>query len=71
MAADSTTGLHRLFGDLDGDKAYDRASRWMLHERVGGVRGQAKYLAAFDFDADGVIGAADEVAVVRRWNESV
>ena len=71
MATDSTTTLHRLFGDLDGDRNYDRASRWMLHERLGATRGQTRYMAEFDFDGDGVIGASDELAVVRHWGRSV
>ena len=71
MVADSTTALHRLFGDLDGDRTYDRASRWMLHERLGQTRGQMGYQAEFDFDGNGVIDAADELQVVRHWGRSV
>ena len=69
LAADSVTTVTRLFGDLDGDGLYDRSSRWMLHERLGAKRGDAKYLAAFDVDGDGTIGAADELAVVRNWSK--
>ena len=69
LASDSVTTVTRLFGDLDGDGRYDRASRWMLHERVGAKRGDARYLAAFDVDGDGTVGAADELAVVRNWGK--
>ena len=71
MAADATAGFTRLFGDLDGDRAYKRESRWMLHYDLGATVGTPTYDAAFDFNSDGVIDAADEVQVVRRWLKTV
>ncbi|QEL15503.1 hypothetical protein [Limnoglobus roseus] len=71
MAADATAGFTRLFGDLDGDRAYNREARWMLHDALGSTAGTPRYDAAFDFNSDGVIDAADELQVVRRWLKTV
>ncbi len=71
MAADYTFGFTRLYGDLDGDGTYDRASRWTVHISLGLRAGDPGYIAALDVNSDGVIDGVDELAVVRNWGKSV
>jgi ELWxxDGT repeat protein len=71
MAADYTFNFTKLFGDLNGDGTYDRDARWMVHNSIGLHVGDAGYLAALDWNNDGVIDATDELAAVRNWGKSV
>jgi hypothetical protein len=43
----------------------------MVHQALGQKVGQPGYIAALDFNGDGVIDSADELAVVRNWGKSV
>ena len=71
MASNSVTSFTRLFGDLTGSGTYDRDARWMVHQALGQTIGQPGYIAALDFNGNGVIDATDELAVVRNWGKSV
>ena len=71
MAADYTFNFTKLFGDLNGDGVYDRDTRWMVHNSIGLHIGDAGYLVALDWNNDGVIDSADELAAVQNWGKSV
>jgi hypothetical protein len=71
MAGDRTESLHRLFGDLNGDRTFDRAARTQIIPLLGSTRGTALYQAAFDFNSDGVIDQSDETQIIRRWGKTV
>jgi hypothetical protein len=68
---DHATPLHRFFGDINGDRAFDRASRWMLYERLGTTRGSAAYMAEFDYDGDGDIDHRDEWQLLQRYGKTL
>jgi ELWxxDGT repeat protein len=71
MVGERTETFHRLFGDLDGDRTFDRSARSQIVPLLGTTRGSAAYLAAFDFDANGVIEKSDELQIIRRWGTVV
>ena len=71
MAANRTESIHRLYGDLNGDRTYDRSARTQIISMLGSTRGSALYQAAFDFNTDGVIDQTDEVQIIRRWGKTV
>lgn len=71
MTANRTESFHRLFGDMNGDRTFDRTARTQIIPLLGSTRGSALYQAAFDFNSDGVIDSADEVQIVRRWGKTV
>ena len=71
LGADHVHTLFRLFGDLDGDRLYNREARWMAAQKVGATRGDPRYDARFDFNADGLIDKADELEMARRWFKTV
>ena len=66
MAADYTYGLHRLFGDSDGDRDVDATDKAAFDAAYGSHAGQAKYVSAFDFDQDGDVDAKDRQQFRKR-----
>lgn len=71
MQMSSTTAFTRLFGDLLGNGTYDRDARWMVQDALGSTIGSPGYIAAIDFNGDGVIDEADVLAVVRYWGKTL
>jgi ELWxxDGT repeat protein len=71
MQGTSTTAFTRLFGDLLGTGTYDPAARWMAQDALGQTIGSPGYIAALDWNGDGVIDEADILAVVRNWGKSL
>jgi ELWxxDGT repeat protein len=71
MAEDATLDFFRLFGDLDGDRLYNKEARWMAAEKVGATTADPRYDARFDFNADGLIDKGDELEMARRWFKTV
>lgn len=71
MAGGRTESFHRLFGDLNGDRAFDRPARSQIVPLLGSSRGSPAYLAAFDFDSNGLIDKSDELQIIRRWGKVV
>jgi ELWxxDGT repeat protein len=71
MQGSSTTAFSRLFGDLLGTGTYDPDARWMAQDALGTTVGSPGYIAALDWNGNGVIDAADITAVVRNWGVSL
>jgi ELWxxDGT repeat protein len=72
LAADYTFTFTRLFGDLNGDGVYDRDARTKVRNALGArVGNDDRYLAALDWNMDGVIDGVDELAAVRNWGKTV
>ena len=71
MAADYTFGLHRLFGDSNGDRRVDAVDETAFNAAYGTNSGQAGYLAYFDFDANGVITKKDRDQFRARLGQSL
>ncbi len=71
MQTNSTTTFSRLFGDLLGTGTYDRDARWMVQNALGQTVGSPGYIAALDWNGNGVIDEADVLAVVRNWGKSL
>src|SRR5207249_1478011 len=66
---DKVVNLHRLFGDIDGDKDVDLDDLFVLGGALFGIQGQPgppTYLAGFDFDADGDVDLDDLFAFGPR-----
>jgi hypothetical protein len=71
MAADYTAGLHRLFGDSDGDRDVDAADEQRFNAAYGKKIGQAGYVAYFDYDRDGRIGTKDRTQFRQRLGRRI
>jgi VCBS repeat-containing protein len=52
LSADYNLGLHRLFGDADGDRDVDSADEIKFNAAFGKKSNQIGYLSYFDFDQD-------------------
>lgn len=61
--------IHRLFGDLDGDRDVDALDNLRFRQAFGAILGQLgpAYQAAFDFDGDGDIDALDNLRFRQRF----
>src|SRR5262249_7690820 len=55
-------GLYRLFGDTNGDRTVDGLDQQVFKSALGSKIGQSNYVAALDFNSDGVINRADNKA---------
>jgi len=51
--------LHRLFGDVNGDKAVNGLDLTAFRSAFGTVLGDTNYNAALDFNGDGVVNGTD------------
>jgi len=71
MAADSTYGLHRLFGDANGDRRVDSVDKAAFDAAFGKLRGQAGYVDYFDFDVNGAIERKDQDQFNARYGTSL
>jgi hypothetical protein len=59
MAAAASLTFHRLFGDVDGNKAVNNADFGLFRNSFGKSSGDAGFNRAFDFDNNGVVNNAD------------
>jgi VCBS repeat-containing protein len=71
MAADYTSGLHRLFGDANGDRRVDSVDQAAFNAAYGKLRGQAGYVDYFDFDVNGAIERKDRDQFNSRFGTSL
>jgi VCBS repeat-containing protein len=71
MAADHTFGLHRLFGDSNGDRRVDAVDEAAFNAAYGTRVGHPGYLAYFDFDANGAIERKDRDQFRARLGQSL
>jgi VCBS repeat-containing protein len=71
MAADYTYGLHRLFGDANGDRRVDSVDKAAFDAAYGTRRGQAGYVDYFDFDNNGYIERKDRDQFNSRYGASL
>jgi hypothetical protein len=65
LASSGTTGVFRLFGDVNGDGAVSASDLIAFRQYFGG------YLFAFDFDGDGSVSANDFVQFRLRFGGSI
>lgn len=68
---DHVAAVHRLFGDLDGDRKVSFVDFLAFRNAFGTVLGKPEYQPLFDFDADGVIGFEDFLAFRARFGVAV
>jgi VCBS repeat-containing protein len=71
MPADFTYGLHRLFGDSNGDRRVDSVDRTAFDAALGTRTGQAGYVHYFDFDLNGAIERRDRDQFNSRYGRSL
>ena len=71
MAANSTFGFTRVYGDTSGDGAYDRDTRTLVKQRLGQTVSSPGDRWDLDVNSDGKIDAADELAAIRNWGKAV
>ena len=71
MAADSTFGFFRLFGDLDGDGVVNGYDYLLFRAAYGKSVGQSGYQAAFDYNGDGVINGLDYLEFRLRYGMTI
>jgi hypothetical protein len=64
---DNTTGLFRLFGDVNGDKAVNGLDLTAFRGAFGSVLGNASYIPFLDFNGDGSIDGADLTQFRNRF----
>ncbi len=60
MIANRTDTFYRLFGDVQGTHSVNAYDQSQFNLAVGSKSGQANYLPALDYNADGTIGSADK-----------
>jgi hypothetical protein len=65
LASSGTTGVFRLFGDINGDGAVAANDLIAFRQHFGG------YLFAFDFDSDGSVSANDFLQFRLRFGGSI
>ena len=71
MSADHTYGLHRLFGDSNGDRRVDEVDRTAFNAAFGTQTGQPGYLSYFDFDLNGAIQRKDRDQFNNRFGQQL
>ena len=59
QGGDQSINFHRLFGDINGDKAVNNADFFQFKAAFGSKTGQANYNPDLDFDLNGTINNAD------------
>ena len=69
--ADRTFTFHRLFGDIDGNRAVNNADHNAFKAAFGKTTGAAGFVAGFDYDANGAINNADYNQFKLRYGQSV
>jgi hypothetical protein len=67
---DRADGLHRLFGDSDGDGDVDRLDRDLFRSAFQTSAADIGYLWYFDFDGDGDVDGRDNGEFNRRFGQS-
>jgi hypothetical protein len=55
----ASSGIYRLFGDINGDRAVDTADLFAFRQSFGKVSGDTAYNMAFDFNNDGSVDTSD------------
>lgn len=65
MAADNLSDLHRLFGDVNGDKSVSGSDFNLFRSAFGGSA------AEFDFDGDGAVSSSDFNRFRERFGASL
>jgi subtilisin-like proprotein convertase family protein len=71
LGGTSTFGLHRLFGDVNGDAFVDGTDETAFGSTFGLATGAAGFTAALDVNADGFVDGTDETAFGSRFGTSV
>jgi hypothetical protein len=66
---DRVAGLHRLFGDADGDGDVDGLDREVFRAAFHTAAGDPGYVWYFDFDGDGDVGGRDNGQFNRRFGQ--
>jgi hypothetical protein len=61
MVADRTDPFFRQYGDVTGDRAVNGSDLTLFRAAFGSAFGDARYVAALDYDGDGVINGVDLV----------
>jgi Dockerin type I domain len=64
---DLTLDLHRMYGDVNGDKAVDGLDLTAFRNAFGSVQGNASYVPLLDFNGDGAIDGVDLTQFRNRF----
>ena len=64
---DFTLDLHRLYGDVNGDKAVNGLDLTALRTAFGASAADANYRSDLDFNGDGAINGLDLAAFRARF----
>ena len=64
---DSVTAFHRLYGDVNGDKAVNGLDLTAFRNAFGTVSTDANYVNSLDFNGDGAINGTDLTAFRNRF----
>ena len=64
---DFTLDLHRLFGDVNGDKAVNGLDLTAFRNAFGTVSADAGYVSSLDFNGDGAINGTDLIEFRNRF----
>jgi len=63
--------FHRLFGDVNGDKAVNGLDLAFCRSAFGAALGNPNYDSSLDFNGDGVINGLDLAAYRTRFGTSL
>jgi hypothetical protein len=67
----ATTNFHRLFGDVNGDRAVDNLDLFQLRGAYGKKSADAGYLAGFDSDSDGDVDNYDVFRIFQCFGTTL
>jgi hypothetical protein len=67
QGGDNVTALHRLFGDVNGDKAVNGLDLTAFRNAFGTVATDANYASFLDFNGDGTINGTDLTQLRSRF----
>jgi len=67
--ASNSPTFHRMFGDVDGNKAVNSADAFKFNEAVT-VPG-SMYFTYFDFNNDGLLNTTDQNEFIKRFNKTL
>jgi hypothetical protein len=67
LSGNASLNFHRLFGDINGDKAVNGLDLTAFRNAFGTVSTDANYLSFLDFNGDGAINGADLIQFRNRF----
>ena len=71
MTGKSSFSLHRLFGDVNGDRTVNSIDNFQFRNAFGTSSGGTGFNAAFDYNGDGVVNSIDNFQFRARFGVTI